>query len=77
MDYAFIPHPQYWVAFSNYTEGEVIDINAVSQTAQIVFPLNVYSLSINFQEDNTWSTPVSLKQKNTRLIEQMQKRSIY
>lgn len=73
MDYAFIPHPEYWITFGNYTEGEVIDLNQVTETAKIVFPLNVYSVSMTLQEDNTWSTPVSLKESNKRFMEEMRK----
>ena len=71
LDYAFIPHPEYWIAFGDYEEGQVIDLNRVTETAKIVFPLNTYSLSITLQEDNTWSDPITLKQRNTMLIEQM------
>lgn len=74
LDYAFIPHPEYWIAFGDYIEGEVIDLNMVTQTAKVVFPRNVYSLSMTLQEDNTWSTPISLKQSNALLLEQMRVR---
>ena len=44
LDYSFIPHPKYWVAFGNFEEGEVIDFNNVTQTAEVIFKPSVYSL---------------------------------
>lgn len=71
--FSFIPHPEYWIAFGNFEEGDVIDINRVTRTAApITFRPNVYSLSINLQEDNTWSSPVSLNQRNAMKLAQLQ-----
>ena len=71
-DFAFIPHPEYWIAFGNFEEGEVIDLNRVTHTAaQVIFRKNVYSLSMELQEDNTWSTPNSLKERNALAIAKM------
>lgn len=53
-NFTFIPHPQYWIAFGNFTAGEVIDLNQVTNSAQIVFPVNIYSKEVTLKEDNTW-----------------------
>lgn len=60
MDYRFIAQPEYWIAWGSSMEGEVLDINAISPTAQIIFPAGTSSLSINLQTDNTWSAPLPL-----------------
>lgn len=62
MTYQFTPTPTYWIIFGDFVEGEVLDLkvinptmkNIFSQTMKIVFPLNVYELSLRFAEDNTW-----------------------
>lgn len=33
----FTPHPQYWVAFGNYTQGEVVDESVLYAPAQVSF----------------------------------------
>lgn len=55
MDFTFSPHPQYWVVFGDYQEGQVMDFNLSSNSHNIVFPNNVYSKSLVFREDNTFS----------------------
>jgi hypothetical protein len=56
----FTPHPQYWITFGNYTQGEVMDISEVNAPAQIEFPANVYSMTAILNNDNTWTiTPTA------------------
>ncbi len=62
--YSFIPHPEYWIAFGKFEEGEVIDLNQVSTTAQVVFPVNVYAQTLVFNKDNTWSKAKTLRECN-------------
>ena len=51
----FSPHPKYWVTFGSFEQGEVLDITQiVSQSAEIDFPVNVYSMTAILQADNTW-----------------------
>lgn len=51
----FTPHPQYWITFGNYVQGEVMDIGSVNNPAQIQFPPNVYSMTAILNADNTWT----------------------
>lgn len=51
----FTPHPQFWIAFGNFTQGEVLDVEAISNPAQIQFPANVYSMTATLNPDNTWT----------------------
>lgn len=72
-NFSFLPHPEYWVAFGRYEEGVVIDLNAVSETMKVAYPINVYSKSLTFNEDNTWSESTTLKASNARLLAAMKK----
>ena len=58
MNYQFIPHPTYWVAFGDFKQGKVIDVNRMSQTQEIVFGPNIYEKSITFNESNTWQSAI-------------------
>lgn len=60
-DFNFMPHPEYWVAFGDFTEGEVLDFNRLSHSYKVQFPVNMYSMSLNFNPDNTWSESGQLK----------------
>ncbi len=67
MNLVFTPHPQYWITFGTYTQGQVMDISAVSSAAQIQFPPNVYSMTATFNPDNTW-TVLPTSQANTLFL---------
>ncbi|MFI8417203.1 protein rhiA [Serratia sp. NPDC078593] len=51
----FTPHPTYWIAFGNYTSGQVLDISEITNQQQLDFPPNVYELEVELLMDNTWS----------------------
>ncbi|HEX4954712.1 MAG TPA: protein rhiA [Thermoanaerobaculia bacterium] len=51
----FTPHPEYWIAFGNYVEGEVIDVTTMNAPAQIQFPPNVYSMTAILNPDLSWT----------------------
>ena len=51
----FTPQPEYWIAFGNYVQGEVIEPSQMSGQAQISFPPNVYSMTATFNPDYTWT----------------------
>lgn len=54
MNMKFTPHPEYWIAFGNYEQGEVLDIEEMTNKQKIVFEPNQYSITAVLQEDNTW-----------------------
>lgn len=68
MNLVFTPHPEYWITFGNYVQGEVMDISSVSNPAKIEFPPNVYSMTAVLNADNTW-TITSTAQANTLFVE--------
>jgi hypothetical protein len=56
MNAIFTPHPEYWITFGDFIQGEVLDITTVtSSSAKIEFPVNVFSMTATLRADNTWS----------------------
>ncbi len=55
MVYQFTPHPEYWVTFGTYEQGQVMDITTITQTAEVDFPNGVYSMTATLNADNTWT----------------------
>jgi hypothetical protein len=53
--FTFIPHIKYWLAFGTFTEGEVLDLNAMtSEIHEVVFSSNVYDKAVKLNENNLW-----------------------
>lgn len=53
----FTPTPTYWIAAgTNVQVGTVLDITTVTQTAQVLFPVNVYDVTYTLSASNTWSS---------------------
>lgn len=55
----FTPHPTYWVAFGSYKTGEVLDIQSVTNTAEVSFPAGITHMYAILNEDNTWTITTS------------------
>ncbi len=51
----FEPSPQIWLAFGDYSTGQVLDPEAVPDAVQIEYPTNVYSMTAILNADNTWT----------------------
>jgi hypothetical protein len=62
--FTFIPKVRYWVAFGDYIEGEVLDVNAMTAVYELKYPINVYAKTLVLNADNTWSEGNTLKQQN-------------
>lgn len=54
MNLTFTPHPEYWIAFGNYTKGEVLNIQSMTNAALVAFPPGVYAMNAVLQADNSW-----------------------
>lgn len=52
---SFSARPQYWVAFGNFREGEVLDLNSIRGAYNVRFNANEQNKTITLNEDNTWS----------------------
>lgn len=53
-NFTFLPHPRYWVAFGTYQEGEVVDIESMTNAIEIVYDPDVFERTVALQSDNTW-----------------------
>jgi hypothetical protein len=51
----FTPHPRYWITAGTYEQGEVLDVGAISEAAEITFPPNIYQVTAILNQDNTWT----------------------
>lgn len=54
MNYLFSLHTRYWIAFGDFEEGEVIDLDRMTQSYEIKFPVDQYERSVRFTAGNTW-----------------------
>lgn len=51
----FTPHPEYWITFGTYQQGQVMDVGTITQTVKIDFPANIYKMTATLKPDNKWS----------------------
>lgn len=51
----FIPHPSYWIVFGDYQEGEILDIEQITDAIELVFEPNIYNVTATLQQNNTWT----------------------
>ncbi|MFT9847677.1 hypothetical protein [Aneurinibacillus sp. REN35] len=71
----FTPHPKYYIAFGSFSEGEVLDIDQMSQSAEIAFQPNVYSMTAILNQDNSWTIqPTSAVNKEVAEARELQER---
>ncbi|MDR3679741.1 MAG: hypothetical protein P4L41_07235 [Flavipsychrobacter sp.] len=55
MNQQFRPAPTYWMAFGQFTTGQVLDIHSMGNIVGISFPAGVYSMNVTLNPDNTWT----------------------
>lgn len=55
MDHVFAPHPEYWIAFGDYTTGQVLNIDEITHCTMIDFPPGVYTVNVSLNSDNSWT----------------------
>ncbi len=67
MNLTFTPHPEYWIAFGNYNQGQVLDIQEMTNDVQIKFPNGIYTMVATLKADNTWSV-VPLSEANADML---------
>ncbi len=51
---SFTPKPTYWVTFGQFTPGQVLDTQQITQKAEVAFPYNVYDMVAVLGKDNKW-----------------------
>jgi rhizosphere induced protein len=55
MNATFTPHPEYWIAYGTYQQGQVLAIQDVTNVAQVQFPEGVYSMVATLDTENQWT----------------------
>jgi hypothetical protein len=65
----FSPHPEYFIAYGDYLEGDVIDVSTVNNPLRLEYPTGVYALTTTLNVDGSWDDPVTLAQSNQKLLQ--------
>jgi rhizosphere induced protein len=55
MELTFAPKPEYWIAFGEFNQGQVINIQEMTNSAQINFPPGITKMKAILNIDNTWT----------------------
>jgi hypothetical protein len=55
MNLTFTPHPEYWIAFGNYTKGDVLNIQEMTSASNVAFPPGIYTMNAILNPDNSWT----------------------
>lgn len=55
----FTPHPEYWITFGTFEQGEVLNLDEITNSQQINFPPGVYAMTATLNADNTWTVAPS------------------
>lgn len=50
-----MPNPTYWVTFGTIQQGEFFTIASYVTPVQVAFPINVNSMTVTLNADNTWT----------------------
>jgi hypothetical protein len=52
---SFTPHPNYWITFGDFEQGEVLDIEVLTNSQEITFEPGIYTMYAILNIDNTWT----------------------
>eukprot|EP00727_Mastigamoeba_balamuthi_P005077 m51a1_g14568 hypothetical protein (206) ;mRNA; r:1063739-1064356 len=58
IDVSFLPHPSYWLCTADWKQGEVVDVEWVTQSVKIEYPYNMTTATVTLGQDNKWSTVI-------------------
>ena len=53
--FQFDTRTQYWIAFGKYASGEVLDVTAIGNAAQIIFPGGISAMDATLGPDGDWT----------------------
>lgn len=55
--YKFVPKLEYWIAYGNFTQGQVLieEPDKIVNAHQFQFPENIYEIGLNFAPTDPWS----------------------
>lgn len=55
MNLTFTPHPEYWIAFGDFEQGQVLNLQEMSDIQSVVFPPGIFAMNVTLNMDNTWT----------------------
>ncbi|WP_430403447.1 hypothetical protein [Fluviicola sp.] len=55
MELVFTPTPEYWIAFGDFTQSQVINVQEMTNSAQVSFPPGITKMNATLNEDNSWT----------------------
>eukprot|EP00727_Mastigamoeba_balamuthi_P005066 m51a1_g14558 hypothetical protein (206) ;mRNA; r:1024038-1024655 len=55
MDVSFLPHPSYWLCTADWKQGEVVDVEWVTQSIKIEYPYKMTTATVTLGQDNKWT----------------------
>jgi len=55
MELVFTPQPEYWIAFGEFIQGQIIDIQEMTSSAQVLFPPGITKMKATLNADNSWT----------------------
>jgi hypothetical protein len=60
MIFLFSPHPEYWVTFGNFKQGQVLHPSEIAGGVKVDFPHGIFSMNVVLNADNTWTVTQGL-----------------
>ncbi|MGJ3699395.1 MULTISPECIES: hypothetical protein [Variovorax] len=64
----FSPHPKYFIAYGDYVEGDVIDVNSINNPLELPYPTGIYALTTTLNADGSWDAPQSTAKSNEQRL---------
>jgi GDP-D-mannose dehydratase len=64
----FSPHPKYYIAYGDYVEGDVIDVNSINNPLELPYPTGVYALTTTLNANGTWDAPQATAKSNEQRL---------
>ena len=55
MEVVFTPHPEYWIAFGEFNQGQTINLQEVTNSSLVTFPPGITKMNATLNADNTWT----------------------
>jgi len=64
----FSPHPKYYIAYGDYMEGDVLDVNSINNPLELPYPTGIYALSTTLNADGSWDVPQTTAKSNEQRL---------
>jgi len=64
----FSPHPVYYLAYGNYSEGLVLDLSSINNPLELKYDTGINALAVTLNPDDSWGPVTTLAERNTRFL---------